>query len=58
VLSSSTCLGCPSLPAGKVRACDRRFLALVRDLDETQVDDLARGLKLILAVGRQARRGA
>jgi transcriptional regulator with XRE-family HTH domain len=37
------------------RPCEARLLALVRDLDDTTVDDLVRALKVMLAVG--AKRG-
>jgi DNA-binding XRE family transcriptional regulator len=38
------------------RPSEARLLAVVRDLDDAQVDDVVRGLKLIFAVGRAAQR--
>lgn len=35
-----------------MRPCEARLLALVRDLDETSVDDVTRALKILLSVGR------
>jgi transcriptional regulator with XRE-family HTH domain len=34
-----------------IRPCDARLLAVVRDLDDTSVDDLVRAIKVMLAVG-------
>jgi transcriptional regulator with XRE-family HTH domain len=42
-------------PASAPRPSEARLLALVRDLDDTAVDDLARALKVMLQVG--AKRG-
>ena len=42
------------------RPAEAKLLAIVRDFDDAQVDDLVRGLKLILAVGhieQRRRRG-
>jgi len=39
------------VPEAGPRPCEARLLALVRDLDDTAVDDLARAMKVILAVG-------
>jgi len=36
----------------KLRAVERRLLAVVRDLDDAQVDDVTRALKSLLAVGK------
>lgn len=36
-----------------LRLCDRRLLAIIRDLDEAAVDDVARAVKLLLSVGRR-----
>ena len=36
-----------------MRPCEARLLALVRDLDETWVDDVTRALKILLLVGRK-----
>jgi len=36
----------------ELRRCDRQLLALVRDLSDAQVDDVTRGLRLILRAGR------
>ena len=45
----------PKPPA--TRPSEARLLALVRELDDTAIDDVARALKVLLAVGRlQARR--
>jgi transcriptional regulator with XRE-family HTH domain len=33
------------------RPCDARLLAVVRDLDDTAVDDVVRAVKVLLAVG-------
>jgi len=38
------------------RPCEARLLALVRDLDDTAVDDLARAMKVMLAVGAKRSR--
>lgn len=35
-----------------LRPCDARLLALVRDLDDAQVDDVTRAVKILLKVGR------
>ena len=44
-------------PKGRaLRASDRAWLALVRDLDDAEVDDMVRAVRLMLRVGR-ARRG-
>jgi transcriptional regulator with XRE-family HTH domain len=39
-------------PPEALRPSERRLLALVRDLDDAEVDDVARALKLMLGVGR------
>jgi transcriptional regulator with XRE-family HTH domain len=36
----------------ELRPCEARLLALVRDLDETSVDDVTRALKILLLTGR------
>ena len=36
-----------------LRTSEARLLALARELDDAQVDDLVRGVKLLLAVGRR-----
>lgn len=35
-----------------LRPCEARLLALVRDLEDTQVDDVTRAVKILLHVGR------
>lgn len=35
-----------------LRPCEARLLALVRDMSETQVDNVARAVKILLNVGR------
>ena len=35
----------------KLRPCEARLVALVRNLDDAQVDDLTRSVKTLLAVG-------
>ena len=44
------------LPKAKVRRSEARLLAVVRDLDDAQVDDVTKAVKLILAVGRRSAR--
>lgn len=44
------------LPPPGPRPCEARLLALVRDLDETAVDDLTRALKVMLGVGAKRHR--
>jgi transcriptional regulator with XRE-family HTH domain len=39
----------------KLRQSERRLLAAVRDLDDAQVDDVVRALRLLLGVGRRPR---
>ena len=35
-----------------LRPCERRLLAVVRDLDDARVDDVSRAIKLILSAGK------
>src|SRR5690606_11970214 len=44
-------------PKPTMRPSEARLLALVRPLDDAQVDDIVRAVKLLLAVGRHAGRG-
>jgi transposase len=44
-------------PKPTMRPSEARLLALVRDLDDAQVDDVIRAVKLLLAVGRRSGRG-
>jgi transcriptional regulator with XRE-family HTH domain len=43
----------PKPRKSSLRPCEARLLATVRGLDDGQVDDVTRGIKLLLAVGRR-----
>jgi len=44
----------PKPKKAAVRGCEARLLAAVRGLDDGQVDDIVRAIKLLLAVGRRS----
>jgi transcriptional regulator with XRE-family HTH domain len=46
----------PPPPSAKVRPSVARLVAVVRDLDDAAVDDVARAVKLMLAAGRRSKR--
>lgn len=56
VRTSDLFVAAPKPKARTLRPSDRAWLALVRDLDDAEVDDMVRAVKLMLRVGRPQRR--